>query len=325
MDTPLLLQKRKVYIYTAAGLLVWALLIANFLLLFGGIIFHNEFCLFNTRFEFIHYKNLQSRLKYGIQNRGWQKVRVNSRFGYVLEGIFIPNPTPTNKTIVFLHGIAATQNMGLHYEDMYLNNGYNLLIYDARGHGISGGPCTSWGYYEKYDLDQWIDWLLARNPQSIIGVHGVSMGAATALMHAALNEPSKRVKFYIADSAYSDLTELIIQKLIGLTQPDYSFWIHIFVRYASLAAYFQSKFLYEDISPIKDITKVTTPILYLHGEADTLVPVEMSRHLYEMTKGYRELHIFTGIKHGRAVIEKKSEYQDTVEKFLNTVSNHYKN
>lgn len=320
MDIPLQIHKRKVYIATAIGLGLWIFLISNLIFLLGGMTFHNEFCLLNTRIEFIHYKNMQSRLKQGLQERGWQPVRLHSRFGYVLEGTFIPNPTPSNKTIICLHGISATQNMGLHYEDIYLNQGYNLLIYDSRGHGTSGGSGTSWGYYEKYDLDQWIDWLLEKNPQSMIGVHGVSMGAATALMHAALNEPTKRVKFYIADSAYSHLTELITQKMISLSQSQYPLWIHILVRYASLVAYFQSGFMYEEVSPISDVRQVTSPILYLHCEADTIVPVEMSYSMYAATKGYRELHTFPNIKHGRAVIERKREYQDTIVKFLNLVN-----
>ena len=48
-----------------------------------------------------------------------------------------------------------------------------------------------------------------RYPNGNIGVHGVSMGAATALMHAEMNEVTHRVNFYVADSGYSDLEELL--------------------------------------------------------------------------------------------------------------------
>ncbi|WP_371381322.1 alpha/beta hydrolase [Sporomusa aerivorans] len=320
MDTQLQIHKRKIYLFTGLSLVLSLLIAGNMLLLLGGIIFHNELCLFNTRTEFIYYKNLQARLKYGLEMKNWQSVQLQSRYGYALTGTFIPSSIPSNKTVIFLHGISATQNMGLHYEDMYLSNGYNLLIYDARGHGESGGPCTSWGYYEKYDLDQWVDWLLTKNPQSVIGVHGVSMGAATALMHAALNEPAKRVKFYIADSAYSDFTTLISEKIINLTHSEYPLWVYILIRYASFIAYWQSGFLYEEISPVRELAHVTTPILYLHGAADPVVPVEMSRTLYEATKGYRELYIFPNTRHGRAIIERKNEYQNTIVRFLNLIN-----
>lgn len=319
MDIQLQTQKRKVYTTTVIGLLFLLLLLSSLLFLLGGLIFHNEFCLLNTRTEFLHYTKLQSRLKYGLQNQGWQPVELQSRFGYELKGTFIPNPRPSNKTIIFLHGISATQAMGMHYAEMYLSEGYNLLIYDSRSHGASSGTCTTWGYYEQYDLDQWIDWLLARNPQSTIGVHGVSMGAATGLMHAALNEQSKRVKFYIADSPYSDLSTLITEKIAAYTQAQYPFWIRMLISCASLIAYFQSDFSYEEVSPIKNMHNITTPILYLHSEEDILVPAEMSRQLYKATKGYRELHTFPSINHGRAAIDRKREYQDIVVRFLHIV------
>lgn len=319
MDIPLQTHKRKIYTSTIIILPLMILLIFNLLLFLGGLVFHNEFCLLNTRNEFIHYKNLQTKLKQGLRDQNWQLVKLQSKFGYELSGTFIPSPTPSNKTIIFLHGIAASQCMGMHYVDMYVNAGYNLLIYDSRSHGVSGGNCTTWGYYEQYDLDQWIDWLLEKIPQTTIGVHGISMGAATAIMHAKMNESSKRVKFYIADSAYSDLTTLITEQITDFTQSHYSLWIPLLVKYASLAAYFQSSFLYEDVSPIANVREVTTPILYLHGEADSIVPAKMSRELYEATKGYRELHTFPGIKHGRAVIDRKSEYQDIVIKFIQVV------
>ena len=316
MDIPLQTLNRKVYISTAICLVLWLLIIFNMIFLLVGITFHNEFCVLNTRLDFLRYKNLQSRLKYGVQFLGWQPIRIYSRYGYALEGTFIPNPIPSNKTIIILHGISATQNMGLHYKDMYLSNGYNLLLYDSRAHGISGGSCVSWGYYEKYDLDQWIDWALEKNPQSTIDVHGVSMGAATALMHAPLNESTKRVKFYIADSAYDDLKTLITEKMVNLTHSKNPYWIEILVTYASVVAYFQSGFSYEEVSPIKTITNVTTPILFLHGEADTLVPPTMSYNLYQAVNGYRDILTFPNVVHGKAVIDRKEDYYDTVAKFL---------
>ncbi|QDR81617.1 alpha/beta hydrolase [Sporomusa termitida] len=316
MDTALKTHKRKIYYNTAIVLSLLIFITVHSILIFLGIILHNGLSVINTRAEFMHYTNVQSRLKHGLETKGWQPVSLNSQFGYVLEGTFIPNPTPSNKTVIFVHGIAATQAMGLHVLDMYLDRGYNLLIYDSRNHGASGGPCVTWGYYEQYDLDQWVDWLEKKQPDGVIGVHGVSLGAATAVMHSVLNESSGRVQFYVADSAYSDLAKLLEQQLAKHTRSTHLLWIDILINYASLVAYIQSDFAYASIRPVAAMGTVTTPILYLHGEADTLVPVEMSLELANATNGYRELHTFPGIKHGRAVLDSKQEYQAAVAKFL---------
>lgn len=319
MDTVLKTHKRKIYFNTFIVFSLLVFVIFNSILVSLGIILHNGLSVVNTRIEFIHYTNMQSRLKQGLETKGWQPVSLNSRFGYSLEGTFIPNRTPSNKTVIFVHGIAASQAMGLHVLDMYLDRGYNLLIYDSRNHGASGGPCVSWGYYEQYDLDQWVDWLKQKQPDGIIGVHGVSLGATTAVMHAALNESSRRVQFYIADSAYSDLATLLEQQLAKHTRSPHPLWIKLLINYASLVAYFQSDFAYSAIRPVAAMGTVTTPILYLHGEADTLVPVEMSRELATATNGYRELRTFPGITHGRALLDSKPEYQEAVTKFLTVI------
>ncbi|WP_425059526.1 hypothetical protein SCACP_01190 [Sporomusa carbonis] len=319
MDAALKAHKRKIYVHTAKGVFLLIILIINFICFFIGAVFHNEFCVLNTRTSFVRYNRLQARLEQGLRTGGWQTVSLYSRFGYILKGTFLPNPVPSDKTVIFVHGIAANQLMGLPYSEMYLDKGYNILIYDSRAHGESGGSCTTWGYYEKYDLDQWVDWLEKKYPNGVIGVHGVSMGAATALMHASLNEPSKRVKFYIADSAYSDLEDLLTQQITALVKSRYPLWVLTLIKYCSVVAYIQSRFSYADVSPLRAVSHVTTPVLYLHGESDTLVPAGMSVQLYAATKGYREIHIFPNVKHGMAILDRRYEYQETVTHFLNSI------
>ena len=80
--------------------------------------------------------------------------------------------------MIFLHGFTENRLVGLNYRNLYLNAGFNLLLVDSRDHGESGGESVTWGVYEKQDLDQWVDWVRQRFPVGMIGVHGVSLGAA---------------------------------------------------------------------------------------------------------------------------------------------------
>lgn len=295
--------------------------IVNSIGLLAGAAFYREFCENNTRFELDRFQSLQAQLEEGIRTKGWRNVSIESRLGYTLKGTYLPAATPSDKTIVFVHGVASSRLMGLWYAPLYLNHGYNVLIYDSRASGESGGQAISWGYYEKYDLDQWLDWVEDRHPNGTIGVHGVSMGAATALMHAELNESSKRVKFYVADSSYTNLEQLLLQQINASVQLHHPWWVKLLLNYSSLAAYWKEGFYYRDVSPIDAVTKVTTPVLYLHGEADPLVPALMCDTLYQTTKGYRQEHIFPGDKHAMAIFNHRRDYQRLVFDFINTVQN----
>lgn len=282
-----------------------------------GDIFYKEFCVWNTRLDAKRFETLQLTLEEGIKHKQWENVSIHSRLGYTLQGTYLKNPKPTNNTVVFVHGINGSRLQGLWYAPLYMKAGYNVLLYDSRASGESGGDSVSWGFNEKYDLDQWLDWVEERYPTGQVGVHGVSMGAATALLHAEMNETTHRVKFYVADSSYSDLEELLIQQIddnVSLHDP---IWVTLLLRYSSIIAKWQAGFRYEDVSPVRAVRNVTTPILYLHGGGDLLVPAYMNEELYIATKGYKEKYVFPGDPHAMAIFNHKAEYQRRVLDFIN--------
>lgn len=306
--------KRTAWVLLAIFFVLFA--IVNSVAILAGEAFYREFCQNNTRFELERFQPLQQDLSQGIETKGWREVEIQSRFGYTLKGTYLPANTASNKTVIFVHGVAASRLMGLWYAPLYLRNGYNVLIYDSRASGDSGGEAISWGYYEKYDLDQWVDWLEDQQPNGVIGIHGVSMGAATALLHAELNEQSKRVKFYVSDSAYSDLEQLLLQQIDATVQLHHTWWVNLLLNYSSLVAHYKAGFYYKDVSPVHAVSNVTTPILYLHGDADLLVPVAMCDQLYQATNGYKEKHIFPGDKHVMAIFNHRREYQRLILNFI---------
>lgn len=315
--------KRKVWFqmfFVILSILFVLFAIVNTAGLVIGDFFYKEFCVWNIRLDSQRFQSLQSTLEDGIKNKHWQNVSINSRLGYTLRGTYLPNSTPSNNTVVFVHGINGSRLQGLWYAPLYLRAGYNVLIYDSRASGESGGNSVSWGFYEKYDLDQWIDWIEQNYPKGNIGVHGVSMGAATALMHAEMNEVTHRVKFYVADSSYSDLEELLTQQIDTAVAVHDPLWIKLLLRYSSIMAHWQSGFRYEDVSPVRSVHNVTTPILYLHGGADLVVPADMNEQLYVATKGYKEKYIFSGDAHAMAIFNHKAEYQRQLINFIDEVS-----
>lgn len=319
-DITLKIYKRKIHRQMVLILSIVLVFVINIAGLFAGAVFYNEFCVLNTRTSLERFNPLKAKLENGLKTKKWQQVTIPSSFGYDLKGTYIPNAVPSDKTIILVHGIAANRLMGLWYSNIYLDAGYNILIYDSRAHGESGGNSVTWGFYEKFDLDEWVRFVAHMHPNGIVGVHGISMGGATALMHAELNEFSKQVAFYVVDSAYSDLENLLTKQISSIVDSHNFVWVKILLKYSSAIAYMQSHFRYGQVSPIRSIQTVTTPILYLHGEADALVPVNMTRQLYATTKGYREIHTFPNVGHAMAIFERRTEYQQTVTDFIETAT-----
>jgi len=290
--------------------------------LFVGNILYKEASILHSHLNEQKMNKAKQVLEDGKKDKQWEDITLKSRFGYSLRGTYIPNPKATDKTLIFLHGFTENRAVGLNYLDMYLNAGFNLLLVDSRAHGESGGNSVTWGTYEKYDLDQWVDWVCQRFPGGMIGVHGVSMGAATALMHAELNEADKRVAFYIADSSYSDLETLLTLQMeqwlniSGMGLPE------VLLQYANVVAYLNSRFTFHQASPIRSVRNVTTPVLYIHGEADKLIPAQMSLDLYHATKGPRQIYVFPHAQHVNAIFEDRYRYSGVVQNFVHSIEQH---
>ena len=323
-------QRKKAYwktsFLTLTLLLIFCLNLAGLFL--GSVIYEETSILFAPMKTQNRHNSLQQLMNKGTASYQWENIHISSPFGYSLSGTFIPNAKSTDKTVIFLHGFTENRTIGLYYLEIYLRAGFNVLLVDSRAHGESGGDSVTWGSLEKYDLDQWVSWLAQRIPNGAIGVHGLSMGAATALLHAELNEENKRVAFYVADSPYSDfetLLSLYVRQYLSPYTVSLAPWLakldvaSLLLPYANLISYFHSRSTFDEASPLQSVRHVTTPILYLHGEADTLIPASMSLELQQATKGPSQLYLFANSKHGAAIFDNHRQYSQVIQHFLKSI------
>lgn len=237
---------------------------------------------------------------------------IQSPNGYELKGFFL-KPFQTANTVIICHGVTENKINSIKYARMFKQLGYNSVIYDHRRHGESGGKTTSYGYYEKLDLQAVVEAvreLIGEN--AVLGIHGESMGAATTLLYAG--SLGDKANFYIADSAFSDfrkLLHLIVKNALCIQ-------LKPAITIVDLALRLRDGYWMKNVFPLEAVPKINKPVLFLHNRHDTFIPVEMTETLYEAKLDNKMIQLFENGDHAQGFNENTAQYKQTVRHFLQT-------
>jgi len=129
---------------------------------------------------------------------GARDVRFMAEDGTELFGWYVP-PTK-GKMAVLRHGAGSTASAVLPQARVLLDNGYGVLLTDARGHGSSAGTGMDFGWYGDADIAAAIDFLTGQpevDPDRIVVV-GFSMGGEEAIGAVAADA---RIAAVVAEGA----------------------------------------------------------------------------------------------------------------------------
>lgn len=255
---------------------------------------------------------------HGLEDRyGWQRVMVPSKDGTELRGTYIETVKGGRKAVVLLHGLYQNRSMCVPYISMYQDMGYNVLLVDLRGHGESGGGHTDWGIHDVDDMNAWVDFLRSKNPSMEIGFHGISLGAAMALIYSG-SEEGQHMKFYVADSSYGNLLALGRDKIMTYTGDDrLVLGMDVLNPFMQAAMFFHTGRILSDVDPASQVTRMSSPVLFLHGGADMLVPPSVAHELLaDSSSSVKELYIFDGAAHTMEMAVNGPAYKQVVQKFV---------
>ena len=68
------------------------------------------------------------------------------------------------------------------------------------------------GWPDRRDMLQWIDWIIRRDSEAKIVLHGISMGGATVMMTAGEDLPGQ-VKAVVEDCGYTSVWDIFTDEL----------------------------------------------------------------------------------------------------------------
>jgi fermentation-respiration switch protein FrsA (DUF1100 family) len=240
-----------------------------------------------------------------------EDVTITSPYGYALSGWFIPCGADSNKTVILAHGVTRSRLSSMKYVELFRKRGFNVLAYDHRRHGQSGGASTTYGFYEKEDLRAWVDWVFRRmGPGAVVGTHGESMGAATVLQHAATDE---RLRFSIADCPYSDIMGQLIYRL-KVEYPGVP--VSPTIPLVALLCRLRTGARLDMAESLRSLPLAGTPVLFIHGQEDSYIEKRMTEEMFRLKQGTKRLYLAPGADHAEAYMKNPDEYDRIVGEFL---------
>ncbi len=236
---------------------------------------------------------------------------VNSE-GLTLRARYYPTKDPKRLLILF-HGLHSAW-----YRDFgaaipfFHESGCDLLMVEQRCHGESEGKYISYGIKERHDVLTWLDWAEKHLPPLPIYLGGLSMGAATVLMSTGL-PLAGRVRGVIADCGYTtphDIIHMTMKKTLRVATAPTMLGVELNCR---IKGNWRMK-EYSTLDAMRENTSV--PVLFIHGDADKLVPCEMSLENFEACRAPKEIFIVPHAGHGLAYATDPEGYSARVLSFF---------
>ena len=230
-----------------------------------------------------------------------------------LHASYIPAAGNSHRYAIIIHGIWDNHESNGIYARHYLEKGVNCLLPDLRGFGKSEGKYIGYGYDDRLDILEWIYWIIKKDPEATILLHGMSMGSATTLMTTGEKLPSN-VKAAIADSSYTTLYEQFARTYKLFKGSFIPVPIALFI--ARVIIRIRAGYDIKDVSPIKAVARSTTPTLFIHGDNDTFIDPQMCSRLYEAASCPKQYCLILGAEHIECVVKDPVNYWGKIENFL---------
>lgn len=226
------------------------------------------------------------------------------------------NEDPENKWAIVVHGYSGNRSQMTRWIRNFYQEDYSVLAPDLRGHGESDGDYIGMGWDDRKDMLLWIETITDTYPDAEIVLFGISMGGATVMMTSGEELPDN-VKVIVEDCGYTSVMDVFTYQLADLFNLP-SFPV---MNAANTVTNIRAGYDLKEASAIDQLAKNTTPMLFIHGDADSFVPYQMLDEVYNATDVEKEKLIIPGAEHGDAEKVDPELYWSTLWGFVNNYVN----
>lgn len=212
-----------------------------------------------------------------------------------IHGWWLRSKTEEAPVLLYLHGNGGNVSANLPRAERFHQVGFTVFLIDYRGYGLSQGRFPSEKRLYEDAQTAWRYLVEERNvdPEQLY-VFGHSLGGAIAI-ELATRHPE--IPGLVVEGAFTSM--------LGMARYKGSYnWLPV------------NWLLTQRFDSLKKLATLNTPIFYLHGTEDLVVPAEMSRTLYQATLGRKELWLVEGAGHNDIATITGEAYEKRIWQFL---------
>jgi uncharacterized protein len=220
-----------------------------------------------------------------------EHIHVRSADNVLLDGLFFHGARPS--LVILASGYGDTQEQMFSIAEFLYDAGFSVLTYNSRARATSGGQYVTLGALEQQDVVSLVNYAIGRRDvdASRIGILGISMGGASAILAAAKD---KRIRAVVDDSGFSDAP--------GVIAASFEHFIHLpafpFAPITVGIADFRANIDVSRVRPMDVIGKISPrPLLIIHEAGDSIVPADNSLRNFAAARQPKEMWLVPGAGH----------------------------
>ena len=230
--------------------------------------------------------------------------------GKKVAGTYWPGPSADAPAILFLHGNGGSRAMFAGAAHWFNDHGYAAMTIDFRGHGESAVEDHSFGLFEARDAKAAFDWLKTKQEGGKVGVVGLSLGGAAALLGDDGPLPADAL---VLQAVYPDIRRAIYNRLASRAGTVAAIAMEPLLSYQSWLRQGVSP---TRLSPIDAVAHYKAPLFVIGGGVDVYTPPEETQALATAYGKEAPLWLVPGKDHAAVSSGDDPEYRRRVLAFF---------
>ena len=238
---------------------------------------------------------------------GAEAVSISQEKGPPIAGWFVEGQQEV-AGVLLLHSVRSDRRQMVDRARFLRDAGYSVLLIDMQAHGETPGSNITFGYIESRNVHRAVEYLRSRVPNQPVGVIGVSLGGAAAL----LGEGPVRADAVVLEAVYSSIERAVENRLN--------------IRFGPLGRCLAPLLLWqiqprlgistEILSPANAISDLGSPVMIIAGSADRHTLLSETQELFSNAREPKSLWVVEGASHENLHRYSPKEYERRILVFL---------